>query len=1164
MPSPAPAPTPTYVELQVTSNFSFLRGAAHPEELAAQAAALGHPAIAITDHNTLAGVVRGHLGAKTAGIRLIVGTRLDLADDGPSLICLPTDRAAYGRLSQLLTRGKRRSGKGECHLTRADLLTGAGFARGAGQILLVLPPDNPRDEFSSFLKELRNKLKAECYLAASHRYGGDDASRLAHLAELATACGTPLIATNDVHYHVSARRVLADVVTCIREHCTIDSAGWRLAANAERHLKPAAEMARLFRDYPDAVARTVEIAERCQFSLEELRYDYPIDPVPGGDTPDEALARLAWAGADERYPAKHYSNGVPEKVRKQIAHELALIAELRYAPYFLTVHDIVRFARSRDILCQGRGSAANSAVCYCLGITAVDPARLDLLFERFVSAERDEPPDIDVDFEHERREEVIQYIYQKYGRARAGLAATVVSYRARSAMREVGKAMGLSEDTVGALSGQVWGLSNEGLPDAVVRDLGLDPSDERLALTLKLAHELIRFPRHLSQHVGGFVITAGRLDAMVPIENAAMDDRTVIEWDKDDLDALGILKIDVLALGMLTCVRKGFDLLRQHYGRDLDLATVPAEEPAVYDMLCRADSLGVFQVESRAQMSFLPRMKPRNFYDLVIEVAIVRPGPIQGDMVHPYLRRRNGEERVIFPSRELEEVLGKTLGVPLFQEQAMKVAIVGAGFTPGEADGLRRAMATFRKTGTIHTFGEKMIDGMVERGYDADFAERCFHQIEGFGDYGFPESHAASFALLVYVSAWLKCYYPDIFAAVLLNSQPMGFYAPAQIVRDARDHDVEVRGPDINHSHWDHTLELVDPASRSKKPSPSRGKGLGGGDNPLPMGEGLEGLLEPASPHASRRRFAPPQHEDPVANTTLYPHPEECRRPVSKDGGTFALRLGLRQVKGLKEEAGQAIVAARDKSYASVGELWRRAGVTTAALKILADGDAFGSLGLDRRGAMWAIRALGHNGRETAQGLPLFAAADTRHPTPAADNEPTVSLPVESDGEAVANDYITLRLSLKSHPLTLLRGLMDGFGVTRNEALVECANGASVTVAGLVLVRQRPGSANGVIFVTLEDDSGVANVIVWPDAFARFRKVVLSARLLRIDGTLQREGIVTHVIAKRIVDMSAHLDALGTGEAVDSPRAPTRRPAPANPRRHPRNNHIRIASRDFH
>ncbi len=1147
---------PNYVELQVTSNFSFLRGAAHPEELAAQAAALGHPAIAITDRNTLAGVVRGHSGTKTAGIRLVVGTRLDLTD-GPSVICLPTSRAAYGRLSQLLTLGKRRAEKGECHLNRADLLTGGVFARGAGQILLIIPPGDLDDEFPSFLKELKTKLQSECYLAANHRYGGNDTRRLAQLAELAAAGGTPLVATNDVHYHVPERRALADVVTCIREHCTIDTAGWRLASNAERHLKPAEEMARLFRDYPDAVARTVEIAERCQFSLEELRYDYPIDPIPGGDTPDEALARLAWAGANERYPPEQYPGGIPDTVRKQITHELDLIAELRYAPYFLTVHDIVRFARSQDILCQGRGSAANSAVCYCLGITAVDPARLDLLFERFVSAERNEPPDIDVDFEHERREEVIQYIYEKYGRARAGLAATVVSYRSRSAMREVGKALGLSEDTVGALAGQVWGWSNESPPDEVVRSLGLDPSDPRLAMALELTHELIGFPRHLSQHVGGFVITAGRLDAMVPIENAAMDDRTVIEWDKDDLDAIGILKIDVLALGMLTCVRKGFDLLRAHYGLDLELATVPSEETEVYDMLCRADSLGVFQVESRAQMAFLPRMKPRNFYDLVIEVAIVRPGPIQGDMVHPYLRRRNGEERVTFPSRDLEDVLGKTLGIPLFQEQAMKIAIVAAGFTPNEADGLRRAMATFRKTGTIHTFEEKLIRGMVERGYEADFAERCFRQIEGFGDYGFPESHSASFSLLVYVSAWLKCFYPEVFAAALLNSQPMGFYAPAQIVRDARDHGIEVRSPDINHSQWDYTLEPLEPEFQSPHPEPVEGRG----DKSLMLRHANHEGISRQEPSLAWQKKGFKKDELP--------------------GGRYALRLGLRQVKGLKEEAGEVIVAARGAGYDSVGELWQRAGVTTAALTALADADAFGSLGFDRREAMWAIRALGHNGRETALELPLFASADDRHATPATDNEPAVSLPVESAGEAVANDYTTLRLSLKNHPLTLLRGVMDNFGVARNETLVDKTDGAPITVAGLVLVRQRPGTASGVIFVTLEDETGVANVIVWPKTFQRFRKIVLSARLLRVDGILQREGIVTHIIANRIVDMSAHLDALGTGELIDPPYAngdevksgggtegrhppPRRRLPPPVPARHPRNNHIRIASRDFH
>ena len=923
------------------------------------------------------------------------------------------------------------------------------------------------------------------------------------LADIAARARIPLVATNDAHYHVPERRALADVLTCIREHCTIDSAGHRLTLNAERHLKPATEMARLFRDYPDAIARTVEIANKCRFSLEELRYEYPSEPVSPGRTPDAELAHLTWNGAANRYP-----EGVPEKVRAQIEHELALIAQLRYAAYFLTVHDIVRFARSQDILCQGRGSAANSAVCYCIGITAVDPARLDLLFERFISAERNEPPDIDVDFEHERREEVMQYIYAKYGRERAGLAATVVSYRSRSALREVGKALGLTEDTVAAMSGQVWGWSNDGIPDEVVRSLGLDPGDHRLGLALRLTQELIGFPRHLSQHVGGFVITKGRLDELVPIENAAMDNRTVIEWDKDDLDALGMLKIDVLALGMLTCVRKAFDLLAIHYDRPLELATVPAEDPAVYDMLCEADSLGVFQVESRAQMAFLPRMRPRNFYDLVIEVAIVRPGPIQGDMVHPYIRRRNGEETVEYPSQELENVLGKTLGVPLFQEQAMQIAIVAAGFTPGEADQLRRAMATFRKTGTIHSFSLRMIEGMVERGYERDFAERCFRQIEGFGEYGFPESHAASFALLVYVSSWIKCHYPDVFAAALLNSQPMGFYAPAQIVRDARDHDVEVRGPDVNASERDHTLELVETRPRAHM---------------------------------------------------------------------HALRLGFRQIKSLNADAARAIAEARPlEGYASVEDVWRRAEVNSAALVAVAEADGFASLGLERREALWAIRALGHNGRETASALPLFAAAQTRDAVPEAD----IRLPDETPGEVVANDYASIRMSLKHHPLSLLRAQLETMKVVPAQALRERPNNKRLSTAGLILVRQRPGSANGVVFLTLEDETGVANIIIWPDIFKRFRKVILSSRLIRVTGKLQREGVVTHIIAEDVVDLSDRLDALGDGRTLEpawaradevkygthpDPRLSNnrgRKPAPTS--RHPRNNHITIKSRNFH
>ena len=807
-------------------------------------------------------------------------------------------------------------------------------------------------------------------------------------------------------------------------------------------------MARLFRGHENALTRTIEIAERCRFDLDQLRYDYPIDPVPVGHTPDEELAHLTWMGAAGRYP-----NGVPDKVRTQVTYELELIAKLNYSPYFLTVYDIVDFARKRGILCQGRGSAANSAVCYCLGITAVDPSRLDLLFERFISAERNEPPDIDVDFEHERREEVIQYIYKKYDRAHAGLAATVIRYRSRSAVRQVGKAMGLSEDTVGALARQVWGGSSEGLAEQSVRELGFDPTEPTLARVLLLTRELIGFPRHLGQHVGGMIITKDRLDEMVPIQNATMEERTFIEWSKDDLDTLGILKIDLLALGILTCIRKGFDLLEQHYERHLNLASVPAEDPAVYDMLCNADSLGVFQVESRAQMAFLPRMKPRCFYDLVIEVAIVRPGPIQGGMLHPYLRRRNGEDRVIFPSPELEEVLGKTLGVPLFQEQAMRIAIVAAGFTPTEADRLRRAMATFRHTGTIHTFRDKLVEGMAVRGYSRSFAENCFHQIEGFGEYGFPESHAASFALLVYVSAWFKCHTPEVFACALLNSQPMGFYAPAQIVRDARQHNVEVREVDVNHSYWNCTLEQV-----------------GNGGN----------------------------------------------RP--------ALRLGLRQIKGIREEDVEAIIAERGRGYPSPRVLWQRSGVASWVLAHLAEADSFTSMGLTRRDAIWAVRALNES------PPPLVATVEANDKTsPKWSLEIPVILPTEQPGEEVANDYAALRLSLKHHPMELLRSDMDARGVQLSAHLMSIAPNCKVVVAGLVLGLQRPNNAKGIIFATLEDEAGTSNVIVWPNIFERFRRIVLSARLLLVEGVLQREGIVAHVIARHLIDLSHLLDELADG-----------------------------------
>ncbi len=832
---------PDYAELQVTTNFSFLRGGSHPHELVEQAAALGLAAIAVTDRNSFAGIVRAYQAAQRAEIRLVVGVRVDLRD-GTSLLAFPEDRAAYGRLTTLLTLGKRRAAKGECHIDYADVL-----AHGDGQVVVAL------DE--TLAGRLAADFPGRAYLAAQHLYRGDDARRLAHLARVAAAAGLPLVATNDVLYHEPARRPLQDVLTCIREHCTIATAGFRLEANAERHLKPAGEMARLFRGYEDALARTVEIAERCRFDLGELKYEYPEVPVPPGMTPQQRLTQLAWEGAARRYlenpsppnggkgrrPSPWRWEGevgslltfppypgplppmggegeepdlscVPSDIRERIEHELALIERLDYARYFLTVHDIVCFAGSRGILCQGRGSAANSVICYCLGITAVNPSEIDVLFERFISAARGEPPDIDVDFEHERREEVIQFIYQRYGRDRAGLAATLITYRSRSAIREVGKVMGLSGDVVAALSGVVWGWSNDPVPDKQIREAGLDPRDRNLRLAIDLAGALIGFPRHLSQHVGGFVITRGPLSELVPIENAAMEDRTVIEWDKDDLDTLQILKVDVLALGMLTCIRKAFGLIERHHGPAYTLATIPREVPAVYEMLSRADSIGVFQVESRAQMSMLPRLKPNKFYDLVIEVAIVRPGPIQGDMVHPYLRRRTGIEDVDYPSEALERVLKKTLGVPLFQEQAMQIAMVGAGFTADEADKLRRSMASFRRNGEIHLFRDKFIDGMVANGYARDFAERCFSQIEGFGTYGFPESHAASFSLLVYVSAWLKCIYPAAFACALLNSQPMGFYAPAQIVRDAREHGVPVLPADVNSSEWDCTLEIGAPS----------------------------------------------------------------------------------------------------------------------------------------------------------------------------------------------------------------------------------------------------------------------------------------------------------------------------------------------------------------
>ena len=1048
-----------YAELQVTSNFSFLRGASHPDELVAAAAALGHGAMGITDRNTLAGVVRAHGAAQGLGLRLVVGARLDFTC-GFSVLCFPQDRAAYGRLSRLLTLGKRRAPKGECHITRDDL-----YEYGEDQIVVALPParadcslvSNPA--FARRLEELHWKFGDRCYLAAQHLYRGDDGRRLTRLARLASGIGgrpggVPLVATNDVHAHTPERRPLMDVLSCIREGKTMAEAGLSLAVNGERYLKPGAEMARLFPGHEDAVARSMEIAERCRFSLHELAYEYPDEIVAPGHTAQSWLAELTEQGAAGRYP-----QGVPPKVRAQIDHELGLIDELGYAPYFLTVHDIVGFARSRGILCQGRGSAANSAVCYCLGITAVDPDRIDLLFERFVSAERGEPPDIDVDFEHERREEVIQYIYGKYGRERAGLAATTITYRGRSAIRDVGKAMGLSLDTVGALAGTLAGrYGDEAFCDEDLRGIGLDPADTTLARTVNLARELRGFPRHLSQHVGGFVIARGRLDELVPIENAAMKDRTVIEWNKDDLDTLGLLKVDVLGLGMLSCIRKAFGLLADHHGRDLDLAAVPAEDAAVYDMLCQGDSLGVFQVESRAQMTMLPRLKPRHFYDLVVEVAIVRPGPIQGDMVHPYLRRRDGLEPVEYPSPELEAVLGKTLGVPLFQEQAMRIAVVAAGFSPGEADALRRAMAAWRRPGLIDSFQDKLIDGMVANGYTRDFAGRCFKQILGFGEYGFPESHAASFALLVYVSAWLKRHYPAAFTCALLNSQPMGFYAPAQLVGDARDHGVTVLAVDVNHSDWDCTLE-------------------------------------------------------------------------TDEAGEIALRLGLRQIKGLKQAHGERLMARRGAGYGDVAALARDTGLGRPVLERLARADAFRSLGLDRRQAAWAVKGL------DGDPLPLFAVAPPVTLAPA----PEIRLPTMGLGEHVAEDYATTRLSLKRHPVAFLRHDLEAEGVTVAADLARVEPGARVTVAGLVTIRQRPSTAKGIIFVTLEDETGVINLVVRPPVFERHRRPLLAAVLLGATGRVEREGLVIHLIAQHLEDRTAELRAL------TEPAMPAMPPMPVIP-----------------
>ena len=1104
-----PAP---FVELGVTTPFSFLRGASDAIELVMRAHDLGFDAIGVADRNTLAGVVRMHSACLGAGMRPLIGCRLDLTD-APSLLAYPIDRDGYGRLLRLLSLGKMRSEKGECDLTLAEVgahTTGIAF---------IAMPDEDIDAFEAELPQLKHALPPLHHVAAAHLYRGDDLARIERLDRLARGVGGTILATNDVHYHAPDKRPLQDVMTCIRERTTIAEAGFLLHANAERHLKSPEEMARLFARWPHAIAATRAFADSLTFSLDKLRYEYPRESVPDGRTPQQHLEHLTREGAKARWP-----DGMTDKVAKQLRHELGLIEKLDFARYFLTVHDIVAFARSLDppILCQGRGSAANSAVCYALGVTAVDPATSDLLFERFISEERREPPDIDVDFEHERREEVIQHIYEKYGRERAGIAATVIHYRPRSAIREVGKAMGLSEDVTAAIASTHWGSMEAEIAEERVEEAGLDFTDPYLRRVLAIARQMIGMPRHLSQHVGGFILTERPLIETVPVGNGAMPDRTFIEWDKDDIEELGILKIDVLALGMLTCIRKCFDLIRLHHGEDWTLATIPLEESQVYDMLCKGDSLGVFQIESRAQMNMLPRLKPRCFYDLVIEVAIVRPGPIQGDMVHPYLKRRSGKEPVTFPCPdpsqgppdELEQILGRTLGVPIFQEQAMKIALDAAKFSSEEANQLRKAMATFRSKGNIEVLQDKMVGRMVARGYDPDFAQRCFDQIKGFGEYGFPESHAASFAHLVYVSSWLRWKYPAAFACALLNSQPMGFYAPAQIVRDAREHGVEVREVDVNHSDWDCTLEAL----------PLDGGGLGGGD--ISTGTaGLGGHPSPAPPHQGE--------------------------------GKLAMRLGLRQVDGFHRDAGDRLVVARTRPYRSVEELRGRGGLPVHAIEKLAEADAFRSIGLDRRSALWDSRAL-----KPALDLPLFVAADARDE---GEEVETARLPAMPLSEHVVSDYQTVRLSLKAHPMTFLRDHYERQGFIIADRLKTIRDGKRVSMAGLVLIRQRPGSAKGVCFITLEDETGIANLVVWPDVFERQRRIVMGARLMVVHGIVQRDEDVIHVIARKLEDgtpMLRHLsDDLMTAPLSPGDGGGAMRPPPG---RHPRDVSVIPKSRDFH
>ncbi len=1082
----------SYGELVCASHYSFLRGASPPGDLIGAALRLDYSGLGLCDRNSVAGVVRAlsaledfaqddELAQRAKKFKLLAGARLVFCDGAPDVAVYPANRAGWGRLCRLLTLGKRRAKKGDCLLRLDDLLAGA-----EDLLLILLPTQNP-----AALEKPLARLHAVCpeglWLGANMPRGGADRRRLLELRGLAQSHGVKLLAQNDALYAEPEDRALQDVLSCVREHMTLAEAGRRLEVNAERHLKSPYEMARLFADALEAIDEVGNFFARANFHLRELSYEYPDEPTPHGWTPQAWLEELTRLALPQRYP-----QGAPKKVRDLIAKELALIKKLDYAPYFLTIHDIVAFARERKILCQGRGSAANSAVCYVLGITAVDPAENDLLFARFISAARREPPDIDVDFEHERREEVIQHIYEKYGRERAGLAAAVISYRPRSALRDVAKVFGLSEDVIVALGSLQWGSYGDRFSKKHIAQAGLDPANPLIRRVIFFARKILGFPRHLSQHVGGFVLTRGWLDELVPIGNAAMPDRTFLEWDKDDIAALGLMKVDILALGMLTCIRKGFDLIARHEGVEMGLADVPREDRAVYDMLCKGDSVGVFQVESRAQMNMLPHLRPEKFYDLVIEVAIVRPGPIQGDMVHPYLRRRAGHEPVSFPSPapdhgppdELHRVLGKTLGVPLFQEQAMSLAMVAAKFSEEEANRLRRAMATFRHLGTIGEFESMMVSRMCARGYEREFAQRCFEQIKGFGSYGFPESHAASFAQLVYVSAWLKCRHPAVFACALLNSQPMGFYAPAQIVRDAREHGVEIRPVDVNHSLWDNTLERV-------------------------------------------------------------------------ENGALALRLGFRQVGGLMQSEMERLVASRSEEFSTLESCAARAELCARTIKILADSDAFRSCRalmfsqdsapvekLDRRAALWAARRL-----PGTKPLPLFAAAGVEELAPQPDSE----LPAMRLGEEIVADYQTLRLSLAAHPMQLLRPLFARENFARACDLGGCRNGAWKKAAGLVLVRQRPGNGK-MVFVTLEDETGVVNVALYSTLFERYRKETMAARLMAVEGRVQKSWAgVVHLLARRVSDRSPELARLSESATGKPERA-----------HHPRNVRVIPQSRDFH